>query len=314
MAVEIDWLRDFLTLAETGHFGRSARARHVTQPAFSRRIRAIEDWAGAALVDRATYPAELTRAGRRFRERARKVIAELDLAREELRGLADAADARIVGFSALHALALTFFPDWLARIERTSGALVTRLMADNLLDCVESFAAGRADFLLIYAHPEIPLMLDPARFEYAVLGGERILPVAAADARGKPRWRLADGAAYLRYAPDTFLGRAADLALARAKTKPALAPVYENAMAEALKTMALAGRGLAWLPERSVAAELARGALAAVDPACAVDVEIRLYRAATPADAAADAVWRAATAETPLPPLPRSPKTKRRTR
>lgn len=305
MAVEIDWLRDFLTLAESGHFGRSAKARHVTQPAFSRRIRAVEDWAGASLIDRATYPASLTRAGARFRERARKVVAELDLAREELRGLADTADSRVVGFCALHTLALTFFPEWLARLEGATGPLVTRLMADNLLDCVESFAAARADFLLIYAHPEIPLMLDPARFEHAVLGTERLVPVSAA-ARGRPRWRIVDGAAYLRYAPDTFLGRAADLALARAKHKPRLAPIYENAMAEALKTMVLAGRGLAWLPERSIAAERAQGTLVELDSALSVDVEIRLYRAATAADSAVETVWRAATAETPVPSLSRT--------
>lgn len=310
MAVEIDWLRDFLNLAESGHFGRSARARHVTQPAFSRRIRAVEDWAGATLIDRATYPAALTRAGVRFRERVRKVVAELDLAREELRGLADAADARVASFAALHTLALTFFPDWLSRTEKSTGPLVTRLMADNLLDCVEGFAAGRADFLLIYGHPEIPLLLDPSRFEHAVLGTERIVPVSAPAGRGRPRWRIADGSAYLRYAPDTFLGRAADLALARARAKPRLSPVYENAMAEALKAMALAGRGIAWLPVRAIEAEVASGALVPLDRDLAVAIEIRLYRAADGADPLIEAIWRAATAEPLMPEL--SPRKRRK--
>ena len=311
MAVEIEWLRDFLMLAETGHFGRSAQARHVTQPAFSRRIRAIEDWAGAALIDRGAYPAVLTAAGQRFRDSARKVVAELDRAREELRGLAGARGGRAASFSALHTLALAFFPGWLARLERVLGPLPTRLMADNLLDCVESFAAGRVDFLLVYAHPEIPLLLDPARFEYAVLGRERIVPVAAAAAGGPPPGRIEERAPHLRYAPDTFLGRAESLVFARARRKPRLVPVYESAMAEALKAMALAGRGIAWLPENAVAAELAAGKLVPLDPDFAVEAEIRLYRAADGADTLAERLWRAATAEPILQPPIKNVRTRR---
>jgi len=37
-------------LAERRNFSRAAEARHVTQPAFSRRIRALEDWVGTPLV------------------------------------------------------------------------------------------------------------------------------------------------------------------------------------------------------------------------------------------------------------------------
>ncbi|WP_163468518.1 LysR family transcriptional regulator, partial [Klebsiella michiganensis] len=43
--VETKWLEDFVSLAETRSFSRSAQLRHVTQPAFSRRIQALEAWA-----------------------------------------------------------------------------------------------------------------------------------------------------------------------------------------------------------------------------------------------------------------------------
>jgi hypothetical protein len=38
-AVNLIWLDDFLVLADTGNFSRAADERHLTQPAFSRRIR-----------------------------------------------------------------------------------------------------------------------------------------------------------------------------------------------------------------------------------------------------------------------------------
>lgn len=57
------WLDDFLVLAASGNFSRAAELRHMTQPAFSRRIRALEDWLGLVLFDRGSHPATLTEAG-----------------------------------------------------------------------------------------------------------------------------------------------------------------------------------------------------------------------------------------------------------
>ena len=51
------WLDDFLTLAASGSFSRAAQERHMTQPAFSRRVRALEEWLGVVLFDRSTQPA-----------------------------------------------------------------------------------------------------------------------------------------------------------------------------------------------------------------------------------------------------------------
>ena len=54
--METKWLEDFVSLAETRSFSRSAQLRHVTQPAFSRRIQSLEAWAGSDLVDRSSTP------------------------------------------------------------------------------------------------------------------------------------------------------------------------------------------------------------------------------------------------------------------
>ena len=48
MTLDLAYLLDSKALAETGSFSRAAFVRNVTQPAFSRRIRALEDWAGGA--------------------------------------------------------------------------------------------------------------------------------------------------------------------------------------------------------------------------------------------------------------------------
>ena len=53
--MELIWFEDYLALSETLSFSKAAEARHVTQPAFSRRIRALEDWVGAPLFVRTTH-------------------------------------------------------------------------------------------------------------------------------------------------------------------------------------------------------------------------------------------------------------------
>ena len=52
MSLNLSWLDDFMALAASGNFSRAAEERHMTQPAFSRRVRALEEWLGVDLFDR----------------------------------------------------------------------------------------------------------------------------------------------------------------------------------------------------------------------------------------------------------------------
>ena len=73
--LDLEWIEDFLALAETGNFSRAAEARVIAQPAFSRHIRSLEEWVGVDLIDRGAHPVGLTDAGRRFLPLARDVLA-----------------------------------------------------------------------------------------------------------------------------------------------------------------------------------------------------------------------------------------------
>ena len=56
-------LEDFLSLCRHRSFSHAAQERNVTQPAFSRRIRALEEWLGVVLFDRTALPVRLTAQG-----------------------------------------------------------------------------------------------------------------------------------------------------------------------------------------------------------------------------------------------------------
>jgi DNA-binding transcriptional LysR family regulator len=83
--METKWLEDFVSLAETRSFSRSAQLRHVTQPAFSRRIQALEAWAGTDLVDRSSYPTRLTPAGKTLYDQSLEMLQALQNTRHAAR-------------------------------------------------------------------------------------------------------------------------------------------------------------------------------------------------------------------------------------
>jgi DNA-binding transcriptional LysR family regulator len=82
--MELVWVLDFLELSRTGSFTEAAKGRNSSQPAFSRRIQALEAWAGVRLVDRAVSPIELTLAGKAFLPVANKFIETNEMAKETL--------------------------------------------------------------------------------------------------------------------------------------------------------------------------------------------------------------------------------------
>jgi DNA-binding transcriptional LysR family regulator len=63
MDLDLRLARHFVVLAETGHFGRAAARLHLTQPALTKQVRALERLVGTELIDRSRRPWLLTEAG-----------------------------------------------------------------------------------------------------------------------------------------------------------------------------------------------------------------------------------------------------------
>ena len=133
--MDTKWLEDFVSLAQTRSFSRSAQLRHVTQPAFSRRIQALEAWAGVDLVDRSIYPTRLTPAGETFLAQANEMLASMQATRNLLR-VHQASGSDMIDFALPHTLAFAFFPHWLLELRRSFPQLKTRLIALNVHDAV----------------------------------------------------------------------------------------------------------------------------------------------------------------------------------
>jgi LysR family transcriptional regulator, hypochlorite-specific transcription factor HypT len=282
--METKWLEDFVSLAETRSFSRSAQLRHVTQPAFSRRIQSLESWAGTDLVDRSSYPTRLTPAGETLYSQALETLQALQSTRAMLRAHS-AAGQDVIEFAVPHTLAFTFFPTWLSGLRTRFGPIKSRLIALNTHDAAMRLVEASCDLLIAYHHPSQPLQLDPDRYEFISLGQELLAPYSQADSQGLPVFSLPGRSAtplpYLGYAPGAYLGRVVDVILKSAPLPVHLDRVYETDMAEGLKAMALEGHGIAFLPHSAVKRELRAKRLVAADSHgtdMQMTMDIRAYR------------------------------------
>jgi DNA-binding transcriptional LysR family regulator len=87
--MELRQIRSFLSIADTLHFGRTAELIHISQPALSLQIRALEREIGVRLFERNRRKTALTPAGVAFRSDAAAALARLEQAGRNCRLAAD---------------------------------------------------------------------------------------------------------------------------------------------------------------------------------------------------------------------------------
>lgn len=295
--MEIKWIEDFVALARLQSFSRAAEERNVSQSGFSRRIQALEQWVGADLVDRSGYPPSLTAAGRLFCEASQEILLKLNDVRAVIRDDRCSPGSHLQ-IAAGHTIALNFLSTWLTGLPAAFRAVRTRVIPTNVHDSIVMLANANCDLMFAYHHPQLPLHLDPVKYEHLVLGHDVLLPVCAATNGNAPMFRLSVSprgrpAPLLGYPETSYFGRCLDFLLQHARSKPALQRHYESDMAELLKKMTLAGEGVAWLPRSAIAGELERGDLiAAGGGEWRMELEIRVYRDATQRNPLVATLWK----------------------
>lgn len=299
--MESRWLEDFLSLVETRNFSRSAQARYTTQPAFSRRIKSLEEWVGAQLFNRASQPIALTPAGERFRPVAEDVLRRLYQGREDARRIGEVS-ASTIRFAATHSLSLNFFPGWLSSIEMRSHSFNTRLDTVQFQECIQMLLRGDCHFAITYTHAATPMGLPAEHFVGKVVLRDRLVPVTLPDSAGQPIDKLPgteeEPVHYLAYSETSAIGRVVERLIAEMDEPVHLTRVFVSHMAAVLKPMSTEGRGTAWLPESHIRKDLDEGTLVlAGGDKWFIPIDIRLIRSRDPLPTASEEFWALIDAE-----------------
>ena len=211
--MDIKWLEDFVALSKSRNLYQAAEARNITHPAFGRRIKALEDWAGVPLVERGHQVSTLNPAGRSMLAAA---IDVLDILRETRLSLQkpELTRSRKISIASGKTLAHSVLPGLMASVQQGMPPFQLKVITTTLNYGVDMLAEGEVDFLLCHAHEPLYAQIDNPNYRCRRVGADKLVAVSAPLAAGSkhPRHavpKLASDPAvpFLAYADSMSLGR-----------------------------------------------------------------------------------------------------------
>ncbi|WP_369310076.1 hypochlorite stress DNA-binding transcriptional regulator HypT [Providencia rettgeri] len=286
--IETKWLYDFLTLESCRHFSHAAEQRNISQPAFSRRIKALEEAIGVELFDRTTSPLQLSEEGKVFHSQARSLLQQLECNLNELSGH-NILSLPNIKIAAAHSLSLTLLPKLVHALSGFGEEFVYHVEAIDVVQVVNALREGKSDFIISFYDED--LMQSP--FSCLNVFESELYPICAADEFGKPLFDIYQPQVpLLNYTSASYMGRLVNRRLSEfgainSKT------LFMSSMSELLKNMALDGHGIAWLPIYSVVNELKEKKLVCLDtPELTIPIQAYIYRMDTRLNKTAEDFWR----------------------
>ncbi len=245
-------LRAFISVAECASFSRAANLLHLTQPAVSKRIGALESSLGQRLFDRIGHSVLLTPAGQTLLPRATRLLLDLDDVALALKNLSGRVDGSL-RIATSHHIGLRRLPEVLREYTRRYPAVTLEF------DFVDSELAynqvenGERE-LAVVTLPESPQMA----IKTLPLWQETLIPAVSAKhpLAQLARCRAADLQHYrVVLLPDhTFTQHQIRDVLTRHHIKPT--QVTTSTYLESIAVLVAAGQGWAFLPEIMLGDEL----------------------------------------------------------
>lgn len=259
-------LLDVLSLIEEKSFTVAALRRNVTQPAFSRRIQAMESWLGHPLVERSGRHVTVSKTALEAEAKIRSLV-------DQFQGLKrfvelSAMQKRHVIFTMPHTLSMYSFGDMVqelmadASLSGTDFNYAFSLKSEYKSECLAIFLRGDADFFICNEERGQTCIPSSFQCESTTLGVGRLIPVAQTAFWQKlcPDDKPPKAIPMIAYPEESYLW-----AIANKECLPKLHEAYEittvceTALSGGVKDLVSRGIGVGWLPESYVRSELEAG-------------------------------------------------------
>lgn len=286
--MRLEWIDDILAVLDSGSLAHAAEKRRLTQSAFTRRVRTIEDSIVTTLFDRRRKPVSLMPGVQQLEPELRDLSARLHNLRHALKTTSDRAGTPLA-FVCQHALTATISPQ-VVRAATQGGETLVRVRSGNQDECLMQLLSKEVDFSIMYALPDDAPHDVSQAFEAVSLGSEMLIPVCAPALRAQAARAAIP---IIAYPADVFLGQVfARQIMPRLPTGVTPLPVAETALTLAMLQLALNEIGIAWLPFSLVSDALAQERLVRVDDVLpAQDLNIRMLRLHGPRPEHSNAIW-----------------------
>ena len=246
--MELQQLRYFVAIADSGSFTTAGRELHVAQPSVSKQVRKLESELGAVLLERGRAGVTLTDAGAILLPWAKRVLADLDGARAEVADLATLERGRL-SVGATPSLSTVLLPRVLAAFHAEHPGVTLTVVEAGSRDLVDRLGSGDLDLALVI----LPVPREELFDTLPLLKEELVLAVAKRHPLAKRRTVRVNE---LRGVPLVMFRDGYDLrsttitACERAGFHPTFA--IEGAEMDGVLRMAAAGVGVAVVPSMVV--------------------------------------------------------------
>ncbi|MGQ7843543.1 LysR family transcriptional regulator [Granulosicoccus sp. 3-233] len=157
--MDIATMKAFVAVAESGSFSRASEQLFMTQPAVSKRVAALEDDLGVTLFDRLGRGIQLTEAGQKFLTSSRRILADIQISRDEVLSLGADVGGRL-RLATSHHVGIHRLPPVLKGFTQTYPDVeLDLLFMDSELACDE----------VLSGHIELAVVTLPDQLENALL-------------------------------------------------------------------------------------------------------------------------------------------------
>ncbi len=171
--MNMEHIRTFLEIADTGNFNRAAENLNVTQSTVSARVKTLEDSLGQPLFARGHAGAELTAAGQQFRRYALNMQRLWQQARQQV-ALPEGFRATL-GLGTQMSLAERLIPQWISWMRAQEATVALRVEADYSISIMRQLADGLLDIGVLYSARQTPgLVVELLLEESLVLVSTRV--------------------------------------------------------------------------------------------------------------------------------------------
>lgn len=252
-------LNDALLLLEQRSLSRAAEKRNMTQPAFSRRIRALEHWLGQPLVVRHANRVELSPVLLENETQIRVLVQHLKQFRDQVRR--HGTSEHLLSVAAPHSIAASTFPEMSRKFLQVLPTLSCRLHTRNQDRCVSMFLQHEVDILLAHQARDLPQLPFDDSVQRIIWRRDVLLPVVGKDMSQmvSDDLLLTEPVSRVTYPPESPFGRVISVYERAAHVRLDGPVSVESAFSIGVARLVLSGVGVGWVPQSQLRNEIRRG-------------------------------------------------------
>ena len=256
--MNISLLEDAIALIEEGSMRAAAIRRNVTQPAFSRRIKSLEEWLGVTLVERHTNRIEIKSALRDREEEIRSILARISAFRDDY-----AQTGYTLTIGTQHSLSSSVFPEIYAKISDFDFVNKIRLRTRNQDEIISQFLKFEIDLTVTYRAETTPESPFNDSIIQRVWRRDSLIPVVSSDKMGHvyDAQNLPKDTPIINYPNSSEIGKILNANSQYMELYSGRPSAVETAFSVGVISLVKLGAGIGWVPQSLARDDIQRGEL-----------------------------------------------------